>query len=594
LKVLLCKTFNKNFEFYFSAKRCNDIAVVAAGKNMPYIIQSQGTPHERVCDLRHGVNTIGRGLDNSIVVEDDARSLSRHHAEIQVTDKGLYVTDLNSSNGTFVNQVKIIQQKLNHGDLVQFGSVVFRLVDELQSGDDSASGQKVIPTSGLSILMRVSPEKSRVNMQDLLKEQKLATSGSVLMIQGTDEVQRTSAKLRVLLEVSQELSSPEAYSALPEKILELLLKIMSVDRAVLLLVDEKTGLLEPKAYRFSNPNATADLDFYSRKITNFVFNQGDAIISDDASLDRRFDSSQSIIQQAIQAAMCAPLKPRDRVIGVLYVDNLSRGHAYHKEDLEFLSSLANQAAIAIENAHLYRNMQSEVIRRTKLERFFPAAVSQKIEEGWDLNRIIEAEVTALFSDISGFTEMTAPMQPRKVLEFLNEYFKVMVEDIVFPFGGTLEKYIADALLAVWGSPYQKDDDAIMAVNAAIAMQWAMKQLNEDWTEQGRDLQIQIHIGLNTGMVAAGNIGSENLIQYTNIGDTMNVASRICTAAKAGEVFISESTKAKISSLNLPLEKLDLIKVKGKEEPLQLYRVFWQNVDVKKMLSNSKTVFPRDK
>jgi adenylate cyclase len=235
-------------------------------------------------------------------------------------------------------------------------------------------------------------------------------------------------------------------------------------------------------------------------------------------------------------------------------------------------------------------MQSEVIRRTKLERFFPAAVSKKIEEGWDLNRIVETEVTALFSDISGFTEMTAQMQPRKVLEFLNEYFKVMVEDIVFPFGGTLEKYIADALLAVWGSPYQKEDDAVMAVNAAIAMQWAMKQLNEDWTEQGRDLQIQIHIGLNTGMVAAGNIGSENLIQYTNIGDTMNVASRICTAAKAGEVFISESTKAKISSLNLPLEKLDLIKVKGKEEPLQLYRVLWENVDVKEMISNIKTSF----
>jgi adenylate cyclase len=182
------------------------------------------------------------------------------------------------------------------------------------------------------------------------------------------------------------------------------------------------------------------------------------------------------------------------------------------------------------------------------------------------------------------------MQPRKVLEFLNEYFKVMVEDIVFPFGGTLEKYIADALLAVWGSPYQKDDDAIMAVNAAIAMQWAMKELNEQWTEQGRDLQIQIHIGLNSGMVAAGNIGSENLIQYTNIGDTMNVASRICTAAKAGEVFISESTRTHIAIHNLPLEKLDLIKVKGKEEPLQLYRVIWENVDIKEMLSKTKTSF----
>ena len=555
---------------------------------MPYIIQNQGTPQERICELRYGINTIGRGLDNSIVVEDDARSLSRHHAEIQLTDNGIFLTDLNSSNGTFVNQNQIIQQKLRDGDLVQFGSVVFKFVDhENEALPSNLQGTN----SGLSILMRVSPEKSRVNMQDLLKQQDFSKAGSVLMIQGGDESQRTAAKLQVLLEVSQELASPEGYATLPAKILELLLKIMSVDRAVLLLVDEQTGKLEPKAYQFSNPETNPNLDFYSSRITNFVLKQGDAIISDDVLGDRRFDSSLSIIQQSIQAAMCAPLKPRDRVIGVLYVDNLSRGYAYNQEDLEFLSSLANQAAIAIENANLYQNMQAEVIRRTKLERFFPAAVSKKIEEGWDLNRIVETEVTALFSDISGFTEMTSQMQPRKVLEFLNEYFKVMVEHIVFPFGGTLEKYIADALLAVWGSPYQGQDDAIMAVNAAIAMQWAMQKLNQEWTTQGRDLQIQIHIGLNTGMVAAGNIGSENLIQYTNIGDTMNVASRICTAAQAGEVYISASTMAKIAEFNLPLEKLSLIKVKGKDEPLQLYRVLWQDVDIKEVISETQTRLP---
>ncbi len=559
---------------------------------MPYIIQNYGTDHERICELRQGINTIGRGLDNSIVVEDDERSLSRHHAEIQVNDQGIFVTDLNSSNGTFVNQIKIVQQKLVNSDLITFGSVVFRVVDDVQPTPSTAPLAFHNATSGLSILMRVSPERPRANMQDLLQQQDVTRAGSVLMIQGSDESQRTAAKLRVLLEVSQELSSPEAYSALPDKILELLLKIMSVDRAVLLLLNEKTGELEPKAYKFSNLHATTDLDFYSRKITNFVFRQGDAIISDDASLDRRFNTSQSIIQQSIQSAMCAPLKPRDQSIGVLYVDNLSHGHVYQKEDLEFLSSLANQAAIAIENANLYRNMRSEVIRRTKLERFFPAAVSKKIEEGWDLNRIVETEVTALFSDISGFTEMTSQMQPRKVLEFLNEYFKVMVEDIVFPFGGTLEKYIADALLAVWGAPYQREDDAIMAVNAAIAMQWSMRQLNKDWASQGRDLQIQIHMGLNTGMVASGNIGSENLIQYTNIGDTMNVASRICTAAKSGEIFISESTMQHIEAFQLPLEKLQPINVKGKEEALQLYRVHWQEVDIREMLGKTKTIFSK--
>jgi adenylate cyclase len=541
---------------------------------MAYIIQNQGMANERICELHQGINTIGRGLDNSIVVEDDARSLSRHHAEIQVSERGIFVTDLNSSNGTFVNQIKIVQQKLQHEDLVQFGSVVFRLVDQALV---PAEPKPQISNSGLSILMRVSPEKPRGNMQDLLQQPQKTRMGSVLMIEGTDAAQRTAAKLRVLLEVSQQLASPESYAALPDRILELLLKIMSVDRAVLLLVDSITGNLEPKAYRFSESANAENLDFYSRKITNFVLKQGDAIVSDDASGDRRFDSSQSIIQYSIQSAMCAPLKPRDQVIGVLYVDNLSQGYAYNQEDLEFLSSLANQAAIAFENATLYQNMQSEVIRRTKLERFFPAAVSKKIEEGWDLNRIVETEVTALFSDISGFTEMTSQMQPRHVLEF--------------PFGGTLEKYIADALLAVWGSPYRRDDDATMAVNAAIAMQWAIQKLNQDWAAQGRDLQFHIHIGLNTGMVAAGNIGSENLIQYTNIGDTMNVASRICSAAKSGEILISESTLAQVERLHLPLQKLDLVRVKGKEEPLQLYRIQWQNVDIHEIMSQSQTILP---
>ena len=140
---------------------------------MPYIIQNQGKPHERVCDLRIGVNTIGRGLDNSIVVEDDARSLSRHHAEIQVTEKGVFLTDLNSSNGTLVNQIKIVQQKLNNRDLVQFGSVIFQFFDEdkpvLANLEAHAVEGVTSPSGGLSIVMRVSPEKSRVNMQELVQ-----------------------------------------------------------------------------------------------------------------------------------------------------------------------------------------------------------------------------------------------------------------------------------------------------------------------------------------------------------------------------------------------------------------------------------------
>ncbi len=266
-----------------------------------------------------------------------------------------------------------------------------------------------------------------------------------------------------------------------------------------------TGKLECKAVN-SRSGVPTDHKFYSRKITNTVREQGDAIITSDACADDRFQGSQSILFPNIHASICVPLKPREEVIGVLYVDNLSMSNIYVDEDAEFLTALANQAAIALNHAQLYQQMQAEAIVRDKLERFFPTAVSQKIREEGKLSEIVDPEVTALFSDISGFTKMSSVMEPRQGIELLNEYFQVIVEEIVFPYEGTLEKYIGDALLAVWGAPCQKPDDAQRAVQAAIEMQWAVRQMNRDRAAHNKQ-PLHIHIGINTGKVAAGNIGS---------------------------------------------------------------------------------------
>ena len=172
--------------------------------------------------------------------------------------------------------------------------------------------------------------------------------------------------------------------------------------------------------------------------------------------------------------------------------------------------------------------------------------------------------------------MSSRMQPRQVISMLNEYFKLMVEEIVFPFEGTLEKYIGDALVAVWGSPYSRHDDVDRAVRAAIEMQWTVDRMNQKWKQRYGE-PIYIHIGLNTGQVAAGNIGSEKLIQYIHTGDTMNVASRICSAANKNEILISQSTFDQLKDRSLPLETIPPVIVKGKTEPLQLYRLHWQEV-----------------
>ncbi len=534
---------------------------------MPYLIYQPETPNEIIHQLRFGINSIGREKDNSIVIIHG--NLSRQHAELTIGYNRAAITDLCSLNGTFVNEVKIDRCELKDGDWIRCGSVVFKYVDKLRSLEPESLADK---DDGVSIIKQVSPEPTHMAMQDLLVED--GTNGSVIKLRQHDIGQRAVDKLKILLEVSKQLSSPEEPDRLLEKILNLLLEIMNVDRAAILLVSEVTKHLERKAVK-SRAGIPEDNQFYSTKITNFVRHKGEAILSADARSDKRFSGSDSILMQAIHASMCVPLKPREEVIGVLYVDNLSLADIYADEDVEFLTALANQAAIAIQNSQLYKQMQAEAVMRDKLERFFPEAVSRKLREEGNLG-ILEAEVTALFADISDFTVMSSTMEPRQVIEMLNDYFKVIVEDIVFPYEGTLEKYIGDALLAVWGAPYPKLDDADRAVRAAIEMQWAVRRLNQEWIQQQRR-PIQIHIGLNTGRVAAGNIGSEKLIQYAHIGDTTNVASRICSAAQADEIMIDQSTFSKLKNRSLPLEKVPPTKVKGKKQPLQLYRVHWERV-----------------
>lgn len=530
-----------------------------------YLIYAPDTPKKRIYELRFGTNTIGREKDNTIVVGDG--SLSRQHAEIAIAHNRVTITDLRSLNSTFVNDIKINHCELNDGDLIRCGNALFQFVERVARHREESVDDE---DSEISIVKRFSPVQTHTPMQDLLDRDR--AESSVLSLRQQDTEKRAVDKLKILLEVSKQLSSPEEPDQLLKKILDLLLEIINVDRAAILMVNEATSQLECKAMKLQS-GSPADYQFYSKRITNLVCTSGEAILTADARIDQRFNDSDSIVAQAIHSSMCVPLKPRNETIGVLYVDNLSMSNVYSDEDIEFLTALANQVAIAIDNAQLYKKMQEEAVVRDKLERFFPQTVSRKLREEGHLE-IVDTEVTALFSDISDFTKMSSTMEPRQVIEMLNEYFKVMVEEIVFPYEGTLEKYIGDALLAVWGAPYQKSDDAERAVRAAIEMQSAVRRLNQEWAQR-RDLQIQIHIGINTGKVAAGNIGSEKLIQYAAIGDTTNVTSRICSAAKAGEILISQSTFNKLRGWNLPLEKLDPVLVKGKEHPLQLYRVLWK-------------------
>ena len=541
-----------------------------------FLICSPNSNNEKIFKLKWGTNTLGRSQSNSISIKHN--SLSRHHAEIVINRDRSIAKDLNSLNGTFVNRKKIKQQTLKHGDLIICGTIVFKFLDAFANSEDSSEDSEDLP-----IVRQFSPQSNQVAIEDILDITK--SSSSALRLKQKDVNRRDVDKLRILLEVSKQLSSSENLDQLLTKILTLLLQIMNVDRAAILLLSEETKKLEQKAV-CSRSGISVNYQFYSTKIINYVCKGGDAILTDDAGADRRFQGSDSILIQAIRASMCVPLQTGEEVFGVLYVDNLSKSKVYTEEDLEFLSALATQAAIAIDNSRLTEKMQEEAIWRDKMERFFPKAISRKLREEGHLE-IIDTEVTALFADISNFTKMSSTMEPRQVIEMLNDYFNVMVEEIVFAYEGTLEKYIGDALLAVWGAPYAQKDDSDRAIQAAIDMQYAVRRLNREWAAKKRQ-PIAIHIGLNTGKVAAGNIGSKKLIQYAAIGDTTNVTSRICNVANANEIVISQSTYNKLKHReDLPLEKLPLVRVKGKEKPLQLYRLHWQRISVDRTIPSEE-------
>lgn len=177
--------------------------------------------------------------------------------------------------------------------------------------------------------------------------------------------------------------------------------------------------------------------------------------------------------------------------------------------------------------------------------------------------------TVLFADICGFTAMSESAGANEILELLNEYFEMLVE-IVFRHHGTLDKFIGDEMMVIWGAPTSHEDDPIRAVQAALDMQSAIKTFNENRAELGGRF-IQIGIGINTGQLVAGYIGSSRTMSYSVIGDTVNTASRLCSVAEGGQVIVSDSTYQHIKD-RFEFTTLPPIKFKGKSKSVIAYQV----------------------
>jgi adenylate cyclase len=274
----------------------------------------------------------------------------------------------------------------------------------------------------------------------------------------------------------------------------------------------------------------------------------------------------------VRSAICAPLiGSEDRVLGVLYVDNPSTQHRFTDEDLEFLVAFAGIAAVAIENSQFAERIRRETLVRNNFERYFAPQLAARIAsspEGIQLGGD-KRPVAVLFSDIRGFTALSESMKPDEMASLLTEYFTEMVE-CVFRHGGTLDKFMGDAVMAQWGAPLGTPEDADNAMLAAIDMMTALAGLNARWEAHGRP-RLEIGIGLNYGEAFAGNIGSERRLEFTVIGDTVNTANRLCSSAEAGEILISDEMRRALAHPPELVERRSM-ELRGKSQPVPVYRV----------------------
>jgi adenylate cyclase len=261
---------------------------------------------------------------------------------------------------------------------------------------------------------------------------------------------------------------------------------------------------------------------------------------------------------------------QSQLLGIIHLDSLIASNAFSQKDLQILDGVAAQAAQALDNAHKAQQIERNALARRDFERLLPPEIVEQVVSGnVRLERVGELrKTTVLFSDVRGFTAWSERHDPPYIVSALNDYFELMVEAI-HRNKGTLDKFMGDGIMALFGAPISHEHDAINAVKCALEMMQFLAQFNREHAQP--EEQFSIGIGIDTGPVVAGYMGSSKSMEYTAIGDHVNIASRLCSVAKPGQILVTEATLSQIGSY-FDVVSLPPVQVKGKRQPIPLYQI----------------------
>jgi len=548
---------------------------------MPYIHKKNGDDKTSNYPILNKSTIIGRSDENDIVLRNVG--ISRKHVKIYKKAKNYFLADLGSSNGTKVNGKFIQKIKLSHNDVISIGTcdLIF-FTDELSAPPQTNSlflMEDSDQNNFYQHTLNISPQESCImSSSELLasieSKKIIDKHGQAPSQNDISSLERSNKALFVLYEISRQLSSTSDFKELLNKIMDLIFMVIDADSGFLVLTGDKEKdelipiVVKSKDKQKENTGKMRP----SKTMINKVIQDKVALLTTNAMDDSRFSAAESVVIKQIRSAICVPLWGKNKIIGAIQLDSTRPDNMFTKDSLELLKTIGCQMAMVIEQARLNAQIQEEEKLRNRLERFHsPQIIEMILKKSQDsIENIMEPKdltSTILFTDIVGFTGISEKMSPREINIILNKHFSQLT-DIIFKYGGTLDKFLGDGLMAIFGTPIEKKEDAENAVKAALEIR---QKFAEVIKKTSPEIKFDIRVGINTGRVVAGNIGSPKRMDYTVIGDAVNIAKRIESSAKPDQILIGlETYKCVKNKFNL--KKVGPKKLKGRKAETMIYEV----------------------
>jgi len=386
---------------------------------------------------------------------------------------------------------------------------------------------------------------------DLLEAVVSQTDSAVVHARTYRQLQQRNKELETIYRIDRIRDSGFEFQPMLNAVLNELCQAITAEVGFIMLFDETGQQLELKASTESDIFAIADHYRLVQETANEALWK--------ASLINRRD-----LDPRIHSIMCIPLILRETIIGIFGAINGPKLRAFDNEDEVLLTAIASQMDTAI----------FESLEKRKLRSAFGRSVGPKVMEailasGRDFLKGERSKITVLFSDMRSFTSVAERTEAESLVTVLNEHLEAMTA-IIMRHEGTLDKFVGDEVMALFGAPLPLEDHALRAVRTALEMQRAHKELMTRWEAAGREA-VPIGIGINSGDMIVGQIGSSKFTDYTVIGDNVNLGSRLCGVAKGHQILISEATY-KLVRHAVQVNKLAPVQVKGRVQPVQTYEV----------------------